>query len=136
MTKRLFKVHTNNIGRLCECIYKAMYGVSKSAITKEMPKELLSIREGDIVFISEKEISNNALFGPFYVVSKRPGIIPKSSKGLWTEIDTEKSLKLEVPYWAEIEKMNWCISFDKTLIDKISVVWPKDWRSLNKAGRC
>jgi len=81
--ERVFKVHTETAFRLFECLKFAMYGVTNNAINKEMPKELLSIRYGDIVFISEKELSNNLLFGPFYVAKGRSGVVWDKQKGSW-----------------------------------------------------
>jgi hypothetical protein len=39
----------------------AMYGVSLTAMRERMPVELAKIQAGDIVFISEKEISDMAV---------------------------------------------------------------------------
>ena len=127
--KRVFKVHTENAYRLFECLKFAMYGVSNRAINNEMPSELLSISEGDIVFISEKELSNNALFGPFYVTKERDGIVHKKQKGCWIFINPECSI--ELADWVKSEKRYWCLLFDKTLIKRISIVWPNNWRNLN-----
>ncbi len=121
MTSRTFKVHTDNLGRLCACIDKAMYGVSRSALNG-MPAELLRIEPGDMVFISERDVSKNALFGPFYVVDQRPGIIAKEKKGCWLNVDVQRSIASELAYWVEVESFAWCVLFDKTLIDRISVV--------------
>lgn len=130
MTTRTFKVHTDNLGRLCACIDKAMYGVSRSAIN-EMPAELLGIELGDMVFISERDVSNNALFGPFYVVDDRTGIKAKEKRGCWFNIDGQKSTASELAYWVDVENRFWCLLFDKVLTDRISVVWPHNWKSLN-----
>jgi hypothetical protein len=89
------------------------------------------IQAGNIIFISEKEISKNALFGPFYIVNNRPPIVIKNRKGSWVEIDMEKTSPKEIAYWVEFENRPWCILFDKTLSDKISIVWPYNWSSLN-----
>jgi hypothetical protein len=131
MLPNIFKVHTESFGRLSACIKHAMYGVSLSAIRQQMPIELANIKTGDIVFISEKDVSNNALFGPFYVVSNRPPIVIKQRKGLWVEIDIKKTQPKDIAYWVEFENMTWCLLFDKTLADKISIVWPYDWSKLN-----
>jgi hypothetical protein len=129
MNNRVFKVHTDQFGRLEACIKKAMYGVSKKAFTKELPKEFINISLGDIVFISEKEVSHNALFGPFYVTDSRAGITGKNI-GKWLEIDTYQSDRNELAYWVEMEKRYYCLLFDLTLIDKISIIWPQDWSRL------
>jgi hypothetical protein len=63
MQSKIFKVHTDTFGRLSACLKHAMYGVSLTAIREQMPIELAKIQAGDIVFISEKEISKNALPG-------------------------------------------------------------------------
>jgi hypothetical protein len=108
----------------------AMYGVSLTAMREQMPVELAKIQAGDIVFISEKEISKNALFGPFYVVNNRPPIVVKNRKGSWVEIDVKKTPPKEMAYWVKFENRPWCILFDKTLSDKISIVWPHNWAKL------
>lgn len=131
MKPRIFKVHTDTYGRLEACIKKGMYGVSNKAFTKEMPREFLDARTGDIVFISEKEVSKNALFGPFYIVDSRPLIVSKGKKGAWVNIDTAKTPPSEIAYWVEFENRNWCLLFDKVLSDKISIVWPNNWSTLN-----
>ena len=131
MTQKMFKVHTDTFGRLVDCIRKAMYGVSNKAFTQEMPKELLEARNGDLVFISEKEVSKNALFGPFYIVGERPPIVYKNRKNAWVNIDTNKTPSKEIAYWVDFEKRYWCLLFDKTLADRISIVWPYNWASLN-----
>jgi hypothetical protein len=127
---KYFKVHTDNRGRLIACIEHAMYGVSKTAIREQMPIELLNIREGDIVFISAREILNNVLVGPFYVVKKRPPIVINSRKGLWGEVDLNNTPHNCIAYWVIIENRKWCLLFDKTLSDKISIVWPYNWSTL------
>lgn len=130
MNSNIFKVHTETFGRLSACIKHAMYGVSLTAMQKQMPIQLAKIKSGDIVFISEKEISNNALFGPFYVTNNREPIIVKNKKGSWAEIDTKKTPQKELAYWVEFENRTWCLLFDKTLSDKISIVWPYNWSKL------
>jgi len=130
MQPKIFKVHTDTFGRLSACIKNAMYGVSLSAMRQKMPIDLAKIQAGDIVFISEKEISKNALFGPFYVVNNRPPISLKNRKGSWVEIDVKKTSPKEMAYWVEFENRPWCILFDKTLSDKISIVWPYNWSRL------
>jgi hypothetical protein len=127
---RVFKVHTDTIGRLCACIQKSMYGVSKRAFTAELPKELRNTAAGDVVFISEREATRNALFGPFFVVDDRRGVVAKKKVGCWMEVDVQKSSQSELAYWVEFEKRCWCLLFDNTLIDRISIVWPYNWRSL------
>jgi hypothetical protein len=126
----IFKVHTDTFGRLAACIKHGMYGISSSAVRNELPPELVSIREGDVVFISEKEISNNALFGPFYVVANRPSIAINQRKGLWVEINAHKTAPEEIAYWVLFEGRKWCLLFDKTLSDRISIVWPYHWSQL------
>lgn len=127
---RVFKVHTDTLGRLIACIQKSMYGISRTAFAKELPIEFRSAAEGDIVFISEKEVSGNALFGPFYIVGNRKGIVPAKKHGVWVEIDTKQSEPKELAYWVEFEGRNYCLLFDRVLIDKISIVWPYDWARL------
>lgn len=112
------------------CIRYAMYGVSKTAFTQQMPLELKRISPGDLVFISEKEVHRNVLFGPFYVTSHRKGVVVKSRKGLWSEVDVERTPREELPYWALMEGFTWCLFFDSTLADRISIVWPNQWRAL------
>ena len=131
MNSKVYKVHTDTFGRLVACIQKGMYGISSSAFTKKLPSEFNEVKPGDIVFISEREVSNNALFGPFYVVKERPGIAYKSRKGTWVEIDTKKTPPEEIAYWVELEKRNWCLLFDKILSERISIVWPYNWNTLN-----
>jgi hypothetical protein len=131
MQLKIFKVHTNTFGRLSACMKHAMYGVSLTAMRQQMPIELANIQSGDIVFISEKEISNNALFGPFYIVNSRPPIVVKNRKGSWVEIDVNKTPPKEIAYWVEFENRPWCILFDKNLSDKISIIWPYNWSTLN-----
>jgi hypothetical protein len=131
MQSKIFKVHTDTFGRLSACLKHAMYGVSLTAIREQMPIELAKIQAGDIVFISEKEISKNALFGPFYVVNNRPPIVIKNRKDSWVEIDVKKTPPKDIAYWVEFENRPWCILFDKTLSDKISIVWPYNWSKLN-----
>lgn len=128
---RIFKVHTDELGRLIACLQKSMYGVSKSAFMQELPHELRSASEGDIVFISEKKVSGNALFGPLYIVGKNEGVVPVKKHGFWVEIDSKKSDPKALAYWVELEKRNYCLLFDRVLIDRISIVWPKDWMKLN-----
>lgn len=130
MQSKIYKVHTDTFGRLSACIKHAMYGVSKTAMREQLPIELAKIQAGDIVFISEKEISNNALFGPFYVINNRPPIVVKNRKGSWAEIDVKKTPPKEMAYWVEFENRPWCLLFDKTLSDKISIVWPYNWSRL------
>jgi len=130
MQPKIFKVHTDTFGRLSACMKHAMYGVSLTAMRQQMPIDLAKIQAGDIVFISEKELSKNALFGPFYVVNNRPPIIIKNRKGSWVEIDVKKTSSKEMAYWVEFENRPWCILFDKTLSDKISIVWPYNWSKL------
>ena len=91
MQTNIFKVHTDTFGRLSACVKHAMYGVSLTAIREQMPIELAKIQVGDIVFISEKEISKNALFVPFYVVNNRPPLVIKNRKVSWVEIDVKKT---------------------------------------------
>ncbi|GBE05918.1 hypothetical protein BMS3Abin10_01559 [bacterium BMS3Abin10] len=131
MQPNIFKVHTDTFGRLAACIKHAMYGVSLTAMTQQMPRDLANIKTGDIVFISEREISNNALFGPFYVVDNRPTVVVKRRKGSWIEIDTEKTSHENIAYWVEFEKRSWCMLFDDTLSNRISIVWPYNWSRLN-----
>lgn len=130
MQSKIYKVHTDTFGRLSACMKHAMYGVSKTAMNEQLPLDLSKIQTGDIVFISEKEISKNALFGPFYVVSNRPPIVTKNHKGSWVEIDVKKTSSKEMAYWVEFENRPWCLLFDKTLSDKISIVWPYNWSRL------
>jgi hypothetical protein len=106
-----------------------MYGVTATAM-REMPRELAGIRTGDIVFISEREVSNNALFGPFYVISDRPHVFTGQRQGSWAEIDTQRTHINDRAYWVEFEKRKWCLLFDMTLLDKISIVWPYHWSRL------
>ncbi|WP_286352212.1 hypothetical protein [Geobacter sulfurreducens] len=124
---KIFKVHTEELGRLIACLQKSMYGVSRTAFLHDMPPELRSATDGDIVFISERKISGNALFGPLYVVGNRQGIVPIKKLGSWVEIDVGKSDPKELAYWVDLEKRNYCLLFDKVLSDKISIVWPTDW---------
>jgi hypothetical protein len=131
MPSNIFKVHTDSFDRLTACIKHAMYGVAPSAMRQKMPFELTQIRAGDIVFISERDVSNNALFGPFYVVNTRPPIVAKQRIGSWVEIDTKKTPRDDRAYWVEFENRTWCLLFDKTLYDKISIVWPYNWSELN-----
>jgi len=131
MSTRTFKVHTESLGRLIACIQKAMYGVTNSAFTKEMPGELHRAAIGDRVFISEKEVSDNALFGPFYIAGERRSIVCKSKRGVWVEIDSKRTPPSEIAYWVEFENRCWCLLFDKTLSDRISIVWPYNWQDLN-----
>lgn len=131
MQPKIFKVHTDTFGRLSACVKHAMYGVSLTAIREQMPIDLAKIQVGDIVFISEKEISKNALFGPFYLVHNRPPIVIKNRKGSWVEIDVTKTPPKEIAYWVEFENRPGCILFDKTLSDKISIVWPYNWSKLD-----
>lgn len=130
MNSNIFKVHTDTFGRLSTCIKHAMYGVTLSAMRQQMPIELARIEAGDIVFISEKEISNNALFGPFYVVNNRPPVVVKQRNGSWLEIDTKKTSPKDMAYWVEVENRTWCLLFDKILSDRISIVWPYNWSKL------
>lgn len=130
MTAKVFKVHTDTFGRLTACIQKAMYGVTASAFANDMPSDLHRASHGDIIFISEKEIANNALFGPFYIVNERPPISYKSRRGAWVNIDSKKTPAKEIAYWVEFENRAWCLLFDKTLSDRISIVWPYDWLNL------
>lgn len=127
-----FKVHTDTLGRLEACIKKSMYGISQKAFTDELPSSLRNIKEGDIIYISEKEVSNNALFGPFYVIdsSKRPEIIFKGKFGSWIEIDVKRTPRDQRAYWVEFDSFTHCILFDKTLSAELSIVWPKDWYNL------
>jgi len=104
-----------------------MYGVSKSAFMQELPHELCSASGGDIVFISEKKVSGNALFGPLYIVGGKNGAVPAKKHGSWIEIDAKKSDPKTLAYWVELEKRNFCLLFDRVLGDKLSIVWPKDW---------
>lgn len=129
MTK-IFKVHTDELGRLIDCLRKSMYGVSKSAFLQQLPNDLRNASVGDIVFISEKNVSGGALFGPLYIVNNAPGIATFKQHGTWVEIDTKKSDPKALAYWVEMEKRNFCLLFDRVLIDKISVVWPQDWLKL------
>ena len=129
MNLNIFKVHTDTFGRLSACIKHAMYGVSLTAM-RQMPDELAKIKTGDIVFISEREISNNALFGPFYVVNNRPPVVIKNRNGSWVEIDIKKTSPKDIAYWVAFEKRTWCLLFDNTLSDKISIVWPYNWSKL------
>jgi hypothetical protein len=112
---QIFKVHTDTIGRLAACIKKAMYGVGSTAFRAGMPRELLRAQAGDMVFISERETSRNALFGPFYIVNERPLIVYRERRGAWVNIDTSKTPVAEIAYWVEFEKRSWCLLFDKTL---------------------
>ena len=130
MQSKIFKVHTDTFSRLSACMKHAMYGVSKTAMREQLPIDLARIQAGDIVFISEKEISNNALFGPFYVVNNRSPIVVKNRKGSWAEIDVKKTSPEEMAYWVNFENWYWCLLFDKTLSDKISIVWPYNWSRL------
>ena len=130
MSKKIYKVHTDNLSRLGACIQKSMYGVSNHAFTKQMPRECLNARAGDIVFISEREVSKNALFGPFFIVDQRPSIVFNNRHGAWVNIDANKTPAGELAYWVELEKRSWCLLFDNTLSDRISIVWPNDWSKL------
>jgi hypothetical protein len=127
---QIFKVHTDTIGRLAACIKKAMYGVGNTAFRSEMPREFLNAKAGDMVFISEREISRNALFGPFYIVDEHPLIVYRERRGAWVNIDAAKTPAAEIAYWVEFEKRSWCLLFDKTLTDRISIVWPNNWAGL------
>lgn len=129
--RKVFKVHTDNFQRLAACILYGMYGITKEAFTYSLPRELSFISAGDIVFISERETSHNTLFGPLYVVDNRRGIIARSSRCAWVDIDMNRSSQSELAYWVELEGRHWCLLFDKTLLDKISVVWPHNWREIN-----
>ncbi len=124
---KIFKVHTDELGRLIACLQKSMYGVSRTAFTQELPPELRSASVGDIVFISERKICGNALFGPLYIVGSRQGIVPAKNFGSWVEINVRKSDAKELAYWVDLEKRNYCLLFDKLLSDRISIVWPNDW---------
>ncbi|TGU71526.1 hypothetical protein E4633_14530 [Geomonas terrae] len=124
---KIFKVHTDELGRLIACLQKSMYGVSRTAFTQELPSELRSAADGDIVFISERKISGNALFGPLYIVANRQGVVPARKFGSWVEIDVRRSDPKELAYWVDLEKRNYCLLFDKVLSDRISIVWPNDW---------
>ena len=130
MNRKIFKVHTDTLGRLTACIQKAMYGISKTAFTQQLPPEFREAQAGDIVFISEKETSKNALFGPFYLVDNRPPIVIKSRKGAWLNVDVSRTPPSELAYWVELEKRDWCLLFDKTLADRLSIVWPNNWAQL------
>jgi len=123
-------VHTDELGRLIACLQKSMYGVSRTAFTQELPNELHSATEGDIVFISERKVSGNALFGPLYIVRSNQGVVPARNHGTWVEINTKKSDPKALAYWVELEKRNFCLLFDSVLSDKISIVWPHDWQKL------
>jgi len=125
-----FKVHTDTLGRLSACMKHAMYGITNKAMREQLPAELAGIQEGDIVFISERKISDNALFGPFYVVNNRPPIVARNRRDSWVEIDTGRTPPEEIAYWVEFENRSWCILFDKTLSDRVSIVWPYNWRKL------
>ncbi|MBI5192011.1 MAG: hypothetical protein HZA08_01060 [Nitrospirae bacterium] len=129
--RKVFKVHTDNFQRLAACILYGMYGITNDAFTYSLPRELSLINTGDIVFISERETSNNTLFGPLYVVENRRGVIARSKRGAWINIDINRSSQSELAYWVELEGRHWCLLFDKTLLDKISVVWPQNWIELN-----
>jgi hypothetical protein len=131
MTQRIFKVHTDTIGRLEACIKKGMYGVSNTAFTREMPRNFLDAQAGDIVFISERAVANNALFGPFYIVEDRSPIVFETRSNMWGKIDTARTPITEIAYWVEIENRKWCLLFDKLLSERISIVWPYNWAALN-----
>lgn len=130
MTQKIFKVHTDTLGRLEACIKKGMYGVSNTAFRNELPREFIEARAGDIVFISEREVANNALFGPFYIVSDRAPIVFETRINMWGKIDTTNTPATEIAYWVEFENRKWCLLFDLVLSDKISIVWPYNWSAL------
>ena len=115
---------------MIECIRYAMYGVSKRAFTQQMPRELKGIAVGDLVFISEREVHRNVLFGPFYVTDRRQGVVVKSRSGMWCEVDTVRTPPEKLPYWAVLEGFSWCLFFDSTLADRVSIVWPNQWKAL------
>lgn len=125
----VYKVHTDEFGRLVACMQEAMYGITEFAL-QHMPNNLSNIGQGDIVFISERDVFRNALIGPFYVSNNREGLIFERRLGGWLEI-LPKKCSCKLPYWIEVENRHWCIIFDKTLSDKISIVWPYNWRDLN-----
>ena len=114
MSARVFKVHTDQLGRIIACIRYAMYGVSKKAFAQQMPHELKRIEIEDLVFISEREVHRNILFGPFYVTDRPDGIVAKSQSGMWCEVDTKRSRPEKLPYWAVVEGFSWCLFFDST----------------------
>lgn len=130
MSSKIYKVHTDTFGRLVACIQHAMYGISNQAFTKQMPKEFHQAQVGDLVFISEKEVSRNALFGPFYIINERAPIAISGRSGAWVNVNARKTPQREIAYWVEMEKRTWCLLFDKTLSDLISIVWPNDWSKL------
>ncbi len=130
MGSKTYKVHTETFGRLSACIKHAMYGVSLTAMRQQMPAELFEIKAGDIVYISEREVSKNALFGPFYVVNDRPPIVVNNRTGSWVEVDTKKTPLKDIAYWVELENRKWCILFDKTLSNRISILWSYDLSKL------
>lgn len=129
MTTKIFKVHTDIYGRLSACIKNAMYGITRRALS-ERPRELTLAKSGDIVFISVKECRENVLVGPFYIIDDRPPIVIKSRNGAWVNIDVNQTPKNECAYWVKGENRDWCLLFDKTLADRISVVWPRNWAGL------
>jgi len=131
MSPHYYKVHTDNLGRLSACVQYAMYGISNEAFHSKLPDSMKHIQIGDIVFISEKEISGNALFGPFYVVNTKEGVVSNSKVGCWNNIDLKQSDYSKLAYWVELEKWTWCLLFDITLLNQISVVWPRNWRELH-----
>lgn len=132
MDFNIFKLHTDTLGRMSACIKYSMYGITSKAMREQIPVELNNIEIGDVVFISEKNISKNALFGPFYVTDDIPQSISiKGRKGIWMEIDPKRTSPKDLPYWVELENRKWCLLFDRTLSDKISIVWPNNWSKLN-----
>jgi hypothetical protein len=97
-----------------------------------MPHELKNISPGDIVFISEREVHRNVLFGPFHVTEpNRDGVVIRNRVGMWADIDRVRTPQENLATWAIVEGYTWCLFFDRTLVDQISIVWPNQWQLLN-----
>jgi len=67
----------------------------------------------------------------FNLIDSRDGIVCSEKRNAWNKIDIARSDPRKVAYWVSFENRVWCLLFDTTLIDKISIVWPKDWKNLN-----
>jgi len=63
-----------------------MYGVTQHSFINLMPPILKTINRGDIIFISEGEVSGNALFGPFFITEKiHEGLVVDEKKQSWVK---------------------------------------------------
>lgn len=129
MLLNAYKLHTNTFARLVGVIQKSMFGINRTTFNQYLPRELYNVKEGDMVFVSEFEV-NNVLFGPFYVVRNRVGIVG-SNHGLWVEIDHEQSDQHELAYWVTSDRYNYCLLFEKLLAKNFSIVQPYHWNELN-----